>query len=818
MSQERVTVTIDGRTVQVPKGTLIIHAARQAGVEIPFFCYHPQMEPAGVCRMCLVQVEKMPKPVTACNTPVADGMVVYTQNDNVKGYQEGVLEFLLLHHPLDCPVCDKGGECQLQDLTFAYGKGTSRLLDPKQHKPKAVNLGPFIVLDEERCILCRRCVRYDDEIAVENQLVIEERGHDNLITTAAGLPYEHPFTGNVIDMCPVGALTSDLYRFKSRPWDLSKVESVCTGCSLACRVRLDFRHGRLLRVVTVDATNEGQWICDRGRFGYQYVHSGERVTQPLVRRDGRLVPVTWGEALAEAARRLGEIQAAHGAGAIGFIGGGRLTIEEAYLLQKFARAVVGTNNVDHRVTGQVTAGLAAFPGRLADLRDADVYLLVDVLPAEKAPVMDLPIRQALRRRRARLVSIGPATPKYRYRHGRIAVRPGQTAAVLEALARAVRGQVPAGVPEGVAPEAVEETAKLLTGARKIAAVWGGEGAAAGKALLGLLQALHSPKDGRTVHLLIPGEQNQSRAAAAAGVLPGYLPGFRSVQAGPTRDAVQRLWGRPVPQAAGLDTGAMLAAAARGELKALYLVGANPALTWPDGRLAREALERADLVIVHELFLTETARMAHIVFPAAPFTAKAGHYAALDGEVRPQAPAAQQAGGQAQPDGAILAALAREMGVAFKAGPREVAAELEQLLGGIRPGAVLPGAPAEILDRPFYEAPEAGAGEAGHTLAVVPVDRLFAGGGTVAFDEGVARVANRAQALLHPDDLARLGLAEGAPVRLEAGGEAIELTAVADDRVIPGTVQVPRHLPEAPVNRLGPGARVTVSRAAVEVTA
>src|SRR5690606_38448648 len=306
----------------------------------------------GVCRMCLVEVEGQRKPVPACTMKAVDGMVVRTETPLVQHLRQGVIEFLLLNHPLDCPVCDKGGECPLQDNTFKYGLGTSRLSVPKMRKRKVVDLGNFIILDEERCILCRRCVRFDREITYENNLVVGERAHEALITTADGQTYDSYFSGNTIELCPVGALTSKTYRFKARPWDLSSVPSICTGCSVGCNVRLDFRFGELVRLVAREHPDvDNGWLCDRGRFNYRYIHGEERLTRPLMRKGGQFVEVSWSEALMEIASRLRTARRDHGAGSLGFIGGVRLTNEEAYLFQKLARDVVGTPNVDHRVGG-----------------------------------------------------------------------------------------------------------------------------------------------------------------------------------------------------------------------------------------------------------------------------------------------------------------------------------------------------------------------------------------------------------------------------------------------------------------------------------
>ncbi|MEW8978832.1 MAG: NADH-quinone oxidoreductase subunit NuoG [Symbiobacterium sp.] len=811
--QQLVTVTIDGRTARVPKGTLLVEAARSVGIDIPVFCYHPKLDPVGVCRMCLVQIEKIPKPQPACTTQVTDGMVVHTQTDRVADLRRGVLEFLLLNHPLDCPVCDKGGECDLQDLTFAYGQTTSRLVDGKVRKDKAVELGNFIVLDNERCILCRRCVRFDNEVATEGNLIIEERGHLNKITTMDGQEYNSYFSGNTIELCPVGALTSELYRFQARPWDLSKVPSVCTGCSVGCNVNLEFRHGQLLRLTNREnpAIDNG-WLCDRGRFNYKYVQAGERLTQPLVKRDGQFVPVTWAEAFRVITERFQAVAAQKGGRGFGVIGGGKLTNEEAYLLGKFARLALKTNNVDHRVDGQVVASVGAYPGRQADLSSAEAILVVDVDPAETAPVMDLRIRRMADRKLAKIAVIGSVLPRYRGRHARMQLRPGQTAAALRSLAAVVAGgKAPKSEFD---PEALTQMAALFTGGKRVAIVWGGENAETGRALLELAAALKTA--GNPVSILVPGAQNNSRGAEAMGVLPGYLPGFYNVADSKSREAVANVWlNRNLPTEPGLDTGAMLKAAAEGEIEALYLAGANLMNTYPDRTLVQAALEKAFVVAV-DLFLNETAQLADVVLPAAALGEKTGSYTALDGAVQ-TVKAAKRPEGQAQADGDILVALAAALGVKIASSPAATAAEMARLVGKLEEGAVLKGAPTTLLQGPAAEATAAALGEG--QLWLVPVHRLYAGGSTAQFDSAFNHVLPEPAALFNPDDAARLGIARGDRVELAAGEAKLSLTAAIDRRVVPGTVQAIRRLSAAPVNALTRGAApvaVTVAKLAVEV--
>jgi len=819
MSTVMVSLTIDGRSVSVPKGTLLVEAAKQAGIEIPVFCYHPKLDPAGVCRMCLVMVEKIPKPQTACTTQVSEGMVVHTQNSQVEDLQRGVLEFLLINHPLDCPVCDKGGECDLQDHTFKYGPPTSRLQDAKIKKNKSVELGNFIVLDNERCILCRRCTRFDDEIPTEGNLIIEERGHFAEVTTFQGEEYNSYFSGNTIELCPVGALTSDLYRFKARPWDLAKIDSVCTGCSVGCNVKEEFRHGTLLRLTSRDNRSiDDGWLCDRGRFNYKFIQSEDRLTQPMIRRNGQLVPATWAEAMDVIKERFQAIKVESGGKGFGVIGGGKLTNEEAYLLQKFARVTLGTNNVDHRVQDQVISSLGSFPGRQEDLSNTSAILVLDTDPAETAPVMDLRIRRATDRKKAKVAVIGSVMPKYRGRHARIQTKPGQTAAVVAALAAAAKGTKNA-TAAGFDADTIKQMADLLASGPKLVVVWGGNDPVIGRALADLCAALKRPQTssdaGRSVHVLIPGAQNNSRGAEAMGVLPNMLPGLVPLSDTRAREAVSSAWNiRSLTGEAGLSTAGMLKAAATGEVKALYLAGANLLNTFADRKLAQEALENA-FVVTAELFLNETARLADVVLPAASISEKSGTYTTLDGLVQ-AIKSAKKAEGLAQADGDILVALSGALGTKLATTPQQTLWEITKLATKLEDGVVLAGAPVNLLPAngtdPRSEIPNG--------LMLVAVNRLYAGGSTALFDQEFNHVQPKAEAFFHPTDAKRLGIKSGEQVELVAGGSSVKLTAQVQKSVVLGTVQAIKGLPLAPINSLtsssGLPVAVTVAKLGVEV--
>jgi len=402
---DTVTLTIDGKAVEAPKGMLLIEAAKLVGLDIPVFCYEPKLgAPVGACRMCLVEIEGIPKLQTGCSTAVKDGMVVHTQTDRVKHAQQAVVEFLLINHPLDCPVCDKGGECPLQDISFGWGGGRSRFIEPKRHFQKPLALSPLVAIDRERCILCYRCVRFSQEVAEDYQLVLEERGAHTYVSTFDGHPYVAPFSGNIIELCPVGALTSQPYRFRARPWDIEGSGSVCTLCPAQCNVTFTVRDERVLRVLARDhAEVDDGWLCDKGRFAYQAVHVDERITEPLIRDGGELRPVSWERALSEAASAL---RRAHGR--VGAVVGGETTNEEGFLLQRLLREGLDSGDLDSRAGGALplechrALGAPGAQATVPDLEFAHAVLVLDCEPVDDMPIVDLRIRKGVRRHGVKL--------------------------------------------------------------------------------------------------------------------------------------------------------------------------------------------------------------------------------------------------------------------------------------------------------------------------------------------------------------------------------------------------------------------------------
>lgn len=565
---DSVTLTIDGNAVTVPAGTLVVEAAKALSTDVPVYCYHPKLGPAGLCRICLVAIDKLPKLQIACNTVVSEGMAVHTFGEQVEAGRRAVMEFLLLNHPLDCPICDKGGECDLQDYSMAYGQTASRLADPKSQKPKAIDLGPTIVLDDERCIVCQRCSRFDEIITHERSLVVKDRGQRDVIATATGDPYRSNFSGNVTELCPVGALTSKTYRFKSRPWDNHRTGTTCTQCAVGCQLFVDERYGQVQRTMSNqsdDALSDG-WLCDRGRYNIGFLSDERRIVSPLLRHDGEFVQIAWDDAIETVARAVTAAQAA-GPNRIGMLGGGRLLSEELVLLAKLAEGIGGVA-VDWRTGRQQHATLASLGGSYDELEHAEAIVVFGRPPSETAPVLDLRVRKAVLRHGARLVYVGD------------------------------RGS-PSFVPTQLV--ATAEDLRLLIDAKlaRIAIVWDGIDPAAGDAAAGFARELAAA--GTAVHGFVPGEQPNARGAAALLAEPGE----RSV----------------IELAAGGELDVLFLIGANPMLT-------HPA--GPDA--VRAALERTAMVVALDLFPTASAGLATIVLPAQHALEKGGHTVGLAGDV------------------------------------------------------------------------------------------------------------------------------------------------------------------------------------------
>src|SRR5712671_1119647 len=630
MSEHKlVTFKINDRELQVTAGTLVIEAAKQIATEVPSFCYYPGLSLQAACRMCLVEVEKMPKMQTACTLVATDGMVVRTDTPQIKQARKGVLEFLLTNHPLDCPVCDKGGECELQDMVFRYGADTSRFVEEKIHRPEE-KWSELVYYDAPRCILCFRCVRVCDEGMDVKALGVGMRGANSVIIPNRQDHLECEECGMCIEICPVGALTSGTYRYKTRPWEMNYVSTVCTHCSNGCKTTLSVRNHEILRSNNRDLSGINKdFLCVKGRFGFDFTKHAERIKQPMVRKGDKLFPVSWEEAAQAAATKLKAAYDAGGADAIGFIGSNRTSNEESYLLQRMARATFGTNNIDHHRTADYTGLVTALGDAAKDslltmeqLYQSKAVLLVGNDPTNQNPLVGWQVRSGIRHFGTKLFIINSNEIKLKRKATQfVKVEAGQEVAALRWLAHE-EGQL--------SPELVERLVQLKAGLEAesdVAVVFGAE---VSGAAIAQLVAFGSKVPGKTRYMAL-GDYANSRGAADMGVLPDRLPGYAYVGNPHAHESFENLWGRgPIPTKPGLTTTQMVEAAQAGKLKALYVVGANPLAHFGPLGLGRGKLE---LLIVHEMFLIETAKVADIVFPAASAYEKDGTVTNTSGEIQ-----------------------------------------------------------------------------------------------------------------------------------------------------------------------------------------
>ncbi|MFD8300514.1 NADH-quinone oxidoreductase subunit G [Streptomyces bauhiniae] len=772
--EDLVSLTIDGIEISVPKGTLVIRAAEQLGIEIPRFCDHPLLDPAGACRQCIVEVEGQRKPMASCTITCTDGMVVKTQLTSpvAEKAQVGVMELLLINHPLDCPVCDKGGECPLQNQAMSHGSAESRFEGRKRTYAKPVPISTQVLLDRERCVLCARCTRFSNQVAGDPMIELIERGALQQVGTGEGDPFESYFSGNTIQICPVGALTSAAYRFRSRPFDLISSPSVCEHCSGGCATRTDHRRGKVMRRLAVnDPEVNEDWVCDKGRFAFRYAQLRDRLDTPLVRNaEGVLEPASWPEALDAAARGLGAARSR-----AGVLTGGRLTVEDAYAYSKFARVALDTNDIDFRArvhSGEEADFLAArVAGRGHDLdgtgvtytalEQAPAVLLVGFEAEEEAPGVFLRLRKAWRKRGQKVYSLATHATRGLTKAGGtlLPAAPGTEPEWLDALAGGV-GLEEAGTEAAGALRA--EGAVIVVGER-LAGVAGGLTAAARTAAATGARLVWIPR------------RAGERGAVEAGALPSLLPGGRPATDPRAREEVAAAWGlAELPARYGRDTQQIVEAAATGELSALVVAGVEVA-DLPDPARAREALDSVGFLVSLELRPSEVTERADVVLPVAAVVEKTGTFLNWEGRVRFFEAALkpdQMTRRLAPSDARVLQMLADAMDVHLGLPDlRTTRAEIDRLGGWTGGTATDPAHSGAVLPRPA-------AGEAvlaGHRL-LLDLGVLQQG------DEALAGTRHAAHARVSAATAAEAGVKDG---------DALAVTGPA------GTTAFPLEITEMP---------------------
>jgi NADH-quinone oxidoreductase subunit G len=849
VSGKEITLIIDGREVSATEGEMLHDAAKRGDVEIPVFCYEPKLgDPVGACRMCLVEIEGIPKLQTSCSTPVRDGMVVHTRTDQVKEAQSAVVEFLLVNHPLDCPVCDKGGECPLQDISMGWGPGKSRMTDPKRHFEKPIELSPLIAIDRERCILCYRCVRFSQEVAEDEQLQLLERGDRTFVGTFDDRPYVAPFHGNITDLCPVGALTSYTYRFRARPWDIEQAGSVCTLCPSQCNVSFTVRDERVKRVVARDNPDvDDGWLCDRGRYGFEMFDAEERIRGPRLRGGAE---ASWDEAIGKAAEmlRAGAAEIDHTrSGSMSDARSGVAAIvgdasnEEGYLVQRIVREALGSPHVDSRPSrgpGRDTLVRLARPEISAAVRDIDgagAILVVGTDPLHSSPILDLRIRKAIRRNGARLVVAtegptaldGGAVAAARY-------APGGAGAFLSELASDLRGS-----GDG------SEIASTLKAAGSVVVIWGDrvgrEGDGAIGALLDVASALNLAGHDGAGLLEVP-ETANARGLREAGCLPDAGPGLTSpaLTVASTANA----------GTTGMRTEEIRAALESGELTTLLLFGADPLRDFPDTAAWKNALSKAQHVVAFSMFENATTATADLVFPLETHAEKDGTVTHPDGLLQRVRPSASRPG-DIRPGWGVLAelslALGHDTGISSQPSAFAALTEAVPFYKGITDSAMggrgirwqdvstaVPGrreaegtaSPDTVPEAPAALAETSSASRRAATAEAVP--SAFTGRGPGGPERlalstyrdlwaGPITELNPPLRFLQPQqrvelslaDADRLGLKAGDSVRVSQNGTSVGARVLVKERVPEGTCFMLEGVAEGNANALLNGAPVSV---------
>jgi len=805
MADEHITLTIDDQSVTVPKGTKVVDAAKTVGIEIPVFCYHEKLGPLGCCRMCLVEVEKMPKLMTACTMDVGPDMVVRTTTPKVEKAQKGVLEFTLLNHPLDCPVCDKGGECPLQNNTFKYGPGDTRMEFGRAHNVKANPLSPVITLDRERCIACQRCTRYSEVIEQDRALVMNNRGFNNEVGTFNNEPYDTRFSGNVIDICPVGALTNTEFRFKARTWDLTNSDTLCAHCGCNCNITLGVRTNKFMRIESRpnDLVDDG-WICDKARWGYDFLEGKNRIEEvqggadqegaTLTLLDGGVKTLSVQDAVERTAHAIKKIVDEHGPESVGFIGSPYGTNEELYLYQKLFRLGFGTNNIDHKVYAE-SPGLPVDHHDISDIETSNLVLTIASDPTEELPILDLRIKKAVSRKGVKLAVLNDqGTLMDKYAHLSLRYNIGTDAQVFSALAGYLSGSGGGDIKStGIEAEQMNALAEMLRSNKKVTVVYN-PAALTGRSVDVLKHLLSEINKIPDIELgAIPAAPHTNAVGALdMGILPDYYPGGVPLA---DNEAIKKQWGEEAPLTPGLSAMEMVEKAASGDLKALIVYRANPVVDFPGGKQVEEALRKIDLLIVHDICETETSKLANVVLPSNGPGYDEGTTTNIGGRVQ------FRAGGLKAthpPDWKIIAMMAKTLGdesgyiTSFS-----VTGEIANRVPGYgkiskksikKEGMTRVFAPSSNGASPEIAKVQSAKGD---SLKLRIANYLFAHDKILDASSTLAHQFKSSVVHLHEEDAKNLGLKDDDDVTVVAGDAKVQAQVEISNRCNPGGVVLPR---------------------------
>jgi formate dehydrogenase (NADP+) alpha subunit len=853
-----ITVTINGQTIEVAKGTRILQAAQMLGIEIPTFCYHPRMRPNAACRICSVEIVKpFNRMLMACSTELSDGMEVKTESERTREDRRINLDLLLTQHPLDCPVCDKGGECKLQDYSVKFGSFENPFSTARKDYPEDIR---SVVLDfnSNRCILCGACIQVCSDIQAVDAIGFSKRGFITVVGAPMGEALDCEFCGQCMDVCPVGAITSRFSKYKYRPWQEQATLTTCTYCGCGCQYEIRSVDGEVSRILPVEGVGPGQGsLCVRGHFGFHYMESPERIQKPLVRRGDKLIETTWDQALAEAAKGLLAVKADSGGGALAGIVGGRLTNEEIYLFGRLMRNVLECHNVDStlRYGGinaatvmRETLGVTGMMNSFDDLRNADAILLVGSDITEESPICGLAVKECIKRGEKPILTVDSMkTEMMKLGSHRLIIEPGTELAVIKGLVKAVvdEGLIdpevaknhPAAVaairehlagtfmevetPTGLTRDQIVELAKVFAAAPKgiILAgprVTGGlKGASAYRMLVDLAFLTGNlERPGAGVNYL--SGSNNEVGLALMGAAPELLPGGHLFSDPAARARVSEAWGCVLPEHPGAHFGAMLGAMEEGRIKGALLAAVNPIGSLPAGSRAAEALQALDFLVVQDLFLTETARIADVVLPAQSYAEKDGTFTNMEGRVQ-EIRKAMKAPGKARPDWQILSGLARKLGFPLEyGGADEIRAEIAALAPEVVEIGVtnadravdLGAALAAYLEGEYlrgmahrYELPAALTAASEHPFHLYLGDSLYHNGRMSTHNWGLMRIDGVDHLLMNPREARKMKVKEGDRVRLTSARGQAEVPVKLDGRVMAGSVFFPVHHAEPHVRDL-----------------